>query len=151
MNRQERMRVNQLVHILGHLKGSSATIPLQHAVSFLHIALSPGQTLTQLAQTTHAHIGTASRHVKALSGIGHGSQQPPLVAYGFGKDGRTKALLLTDAGRRLLGAVHASLSAMSPASGAVPAEGLPPVSDGDRKNPRSVTPDRIAWDPFGGC
>jgi DNA-binding MarR family transcriptional regulator len=54
---------------------------------------------------TGIHLATTSRHVQALAGKGRGAHKPALVASGFGKDDRTKAIYLTDAGRSLLGAV----------------------------------------------
>ena len=37
MNRQERILVTQLVHILEAFKNTNGAMPLQHALSFLHI------------------------------------------------------------------------------------------------------------------
>ena len=72
MNRDERIRVSQLVRILDSLKSSSPTMPLQHAISFLHIALEPGLSISELARTTLIPLASASRHVKALAGSGPG-------------------------------------------------------------------------------
>lgn len=110
MNKVDRVRVSQLVRILDALRGSSPNMPIQHAVTFLHIALKPGLAVTELARVTRTHLATTSRHIRALAGLGPGSHAPALVASDFGKDARTKAVVLTEAGQSLMGTVLDLLS-----------------------------------------
>lgn len=92
MNPQDRMRVHQLVDVLGLLRASIPTMPLHHTVTFLHAAINPGLAVTELSKVIGLPLPTTSRHVKVLSGAG--LRMPGLVACGYGKDGRTKAVLL---------------------------------------------------------
>jgi DNA-binding MarR family transcriptional regulator len=150
MNSDERIRVSQLAYILDALKISSPAMPLQHAISFLHITLEPGLSISELARAAQVPIASASRHVKALAGSGPGSHNPALVTSGFVKDERTKAILLTDAGRSLLGTVLDSLSGTpvpKPDAAGSPA----PCPNNGRMHTRRAPPQRIPWDPFEGC
>ena len=110
MNQQERERLRRLIGILDQLKTFNPDMPLKHALAFLHIAVRPGINITELAQSQHTILQSASRHAHALAGSGK-DQRSGLVAVGFGVNGRTKALLLTDEGRRLSNAVAAAMSA----------------------------------------
>lgn len=150
MNSDERIRVSQLVRNLDALKQSSPAMPLQHAVSFLHVALEPGLSVTALAQSTGFTVASSSRHVRALSGLGAGKHTPALLASDFGKDARTKAILLTDAGRSLLGTVLDSLSG-TPVSKPDAADSPAPCPNTSRKHSHRAPPQRIPWDPFEGC
>lgn len=134
MKPQDLIRVHQLVDVMGLLRASIPTMPLHHAVTFLHAAAKPGQAVTELSKAMELSLATTSRHVQVLSGAG--LRMPGLVACGYGKDGRTKAVLLTDAGRNLIRAV---LVALEGGPRSVNAE--PPAS--------GSTPQRISWDPFG--
>ncbi|WP_341916345.1 MarR family winged helix-turn-helix transcriptional regulator [Polaromonas sp. YR568] len=107
MNRQDRAQLQQLIRVLDKLKGSNPDMPLQHAVAFLHIAVQPGMNITDLSEVSQTTLQSASRHVQALGKLG--KEKKMLVAAGFGRDGRTKALLLTDGGRSLANEVVASL------------------------------------------
>jgi DNA-binding MarR family transcriptional regulator len=149
MNSDERIRVSQLARILDVLKISSPAMPLQHAISFLHITLEPGLSISELARAAQVPIASASRHVKALAGSGPGSHNPALVTSGFVKDERTKAILLTDAGRSLLGTVLDSLSD-TPISKPDAADSPAPCPNNGRKHTHRAQPQRIPWDPFEG-
>lgn len=151
MNKIDHLRVSQLVRILDAMRGSSPNMPIQHAVTFLHIALKPGLAVTELARAMQTHLATTSRHVRALAGLGPGSHVPALVASDFGKDARTKAVVLTEAGQSLMGIVLDRLSGMSLASEATSENSPRAVRGREGKNTRTVTPERIAWDPFDCC
>ena len=145
MNKIDHLRVSQLVRILDAMRGSSPNMPIQHAVTFLHIALKPGLAVTELARAMQTHLATTSRHVRALAGLGPGSHAPALVASDFGKDARTKTVVLTGAGQSLTGTVLDLLSKSAPVFEIAPAM----QQDGDRKSAPNVEPYRIPWDPFG--
>lgn len=147
MDAQERKRIAQLIRVLEHFKESNSTIPLQQVITFLHVARMPGIGVTEVARTSQTHPASSSRHVRALRG--QGGAKPALVVAGYGKDERTKPLLLTDEGRCL---VNTILAELDPGSFVISAEGggrRVPMPSGHRGDPRSVTPNRIAWDPFG--
>ena len=150
MNKDERIRVSQLVRNLDALKQTSPAMPLQHAVSFLHVALEPGLSITALAKSTGFTVASSSRHVRALAGLGPGKHLPALLASDFGKDARTKAILLTDAGRSLLGTVLDSLRD-TPVSKPDAVDSPAPCPNNGRKHPHQAPPQRIPWDPFDGC
>lgn len=105
MNRQDRSQLQQLIRVLDKLKSSNPDMPLQHAVAFLHIAVEPGMNITALSEASQTTLQSASRHVQALGKFG--KEKKTLVASGYGKDGRTKSLLLTDSGRSLANSVIA--------------------------------------------
>lgn len=149
MNSDERIRVTQLARNLDALKQTSPAMPLQHAVSFLHVALEPGLSITALAKSTGFTVASSSRHVRALAGLGPGGHKPALLASDFGKDARTKAILLTDAGRSLLRTVLDSLSG-TPVSKPDAADSPAPCPNNGRKHPHRAPPQRIPWDPFEG-
>jgi len=108
MQQQDRIRVNQLIQLLDDLKATDPHMPVTRVALFLHIAATPGLAVTQLAKASETTIASASRHVKAL-GLGGTSGGPPLVVTGYGKDARTKALLLTEEGRRMVNRVTEAL------------------------------------------
>ncbi len=54
MNKIDHLRVSHLVHILDALRGSCPNMPLQRAVTLLHIALKPGLAVTGLARAVDA-------------------------------------------------------------------------------------------------
>lgn len=108
MNQQDRERLRRLIGVLDQLKAFNPEMPLQHAVAFLHISVQPGLHITGLADVQQTSLQSASRHAHALAGAGR-AKRGGLVAVGFGIDGRTKALLLTDEGRRLSNAVAAAM------------------------------------------
>jgi len=108
MQQQDRIRVSQLIQLLDDLKATDPHKPLTRAALFLHIAAAPGLAVTQLAKASDTTIASASRHVKAL-GLGGASGGSPLVVTGYGKDARTKALLLTEEGRRMVNRVMETL------------------------------------------
>lgn len=103
MNRQDRDHLQDLLRSLNQLKAFNPEMPLQHAVAFLQIAIQPGITITELAQATGSSFASASRHAQALGRPSR--QKEALVVTGFGKDGRTKALLLSCGGVRFANAV----------------------------------------------
>lgn len=108
MNQLDREHLRRLIGVLDQLKAFNPEMPLQHAVAFLHISVQPGVNITELAQIQQTSLQSASRHAHALAGAGK-TQRGGLVAVGFGIDGRTKAILLTDEGRRLSNAVAAAM------------------------------------------
>lgn len=112
MNRVERMRLVQLVHTLGLLKDICPTMSIQHAVALLRVAIQPGLSVTQLAESSGAPLASTSRHVKALREAA--PKVPALVVSGFGKDERTKAVFLTDDGRQLVGKLLSCLEGVIP-------------------------------------
>lgn len=109
MNQQDRERLRRLIGILDQIKAFNPDMQLQHAIAFLHIAVRPGINITELAQAQQTILQSASRHAHALAGAGR-DQRGGLVAVGFGINGRTKALLLTDEGRRLSNAVAVAMN-----------------------------------------
>lgn len=149
MNRDERIRVLQLAHVLDVLKISSPAMSLQHAISFLHITLEPGLSISELARAAQVPIASASRHVKALAGSGLGSHNPALVTSGFVEDERTKAILLTNASHSLLGTVLDSLRG-TPVSKPDAADSPAPCPNYGHKHAHRAPPQRIPWDPFEG-
>lgn len=112
MHQQDRVRVKQLIYLLDDLKASDTNMPITHALAFLHVAVSPGLGITQLAKASGTTVGSASRHAQAL-GRPLGSGGVPLVVTGYGVDSRTKSLLLTDEGRRLINRVVESLNRLA--------------------------------------
>lgn len=108
MHRQDSERLRHLIGILDQLKAFNPNMPLKLAAAFLHIAVRPGINITELAQASQTILQTASRHAHALAGPGR-EGAGSLVAVGYGHDGRTKALLLTDEGRRLSNAVATAM------------------------------------------
>lgn len=112
MHQQDRLRVKQLIQLLDDLKASDPHMPVTKALAFLHIAAAPGLGVTELAKLSGTTVASASRHVQALARQAT-PQGSPLVASGYGADARTKALLLTDEGRRLMGRVTESLSKLA--------------------------------------
>jgi DNA-binding MarR family transcriptional regulator len=151
MNSGERIRVSLLVRNLDALKQTSPAMPLQHAVSFLHVALEPGLSVTALAKATGFTVASSSRHVRALAGLGSGKHTPALLASDFGKDARTKAILLTDAGRSLLKTVLDSLSGTPAISKPTVADKPEPCPNNGSTHTHRAPPQRIPWDPFEGC
>jgi DNA-binding MarR family transcriptional regulator len=143
INRDERMRLVQLVHMLDLLKGTYPTMSIQHAVALLRVAIQPGLSLTQLAESSGTPLASTSRHVKALRVAN--PRVPALLVSGFGKDDRTKAVLLTDDGRCLVSKLLTCLD------GLVPERSLP--EEGEAQNfglehPTCKSQKRIAWEPF---
>ncbi len=104
MQQQDRVRVKQLIQLLDELKAFDPHMPVVKAVAFLHIAAAPGMGVTQLANVSGTTVASASRHVQAL-GRQVSPGGAPLVVTGYGVDARTKALLLTEDGRRLINRV----------------------------------------------
>ncbi len=145
MNKVDRLRISQLARILDVLRGSSPSMPMQHAATFLYIALKPGLAVTELARAMQTHLATTSRHVRALAGLGPGSHAPALVALDFGKDARTKTAVLTEAGQSLMRTVLDLLSKSAPVFEISPAI----QRNCDHKSAANVEPYRIPWDPFG--
>jgi DNA-binding MarR family transcriptional regulator len=120
-------------------KEGNSTIPLQQVITFLHVALEPGIGITEVACKSQTHIASTSRHARVLRG--RGGRKPALVVTGFGKDERTKPLLLTDEGRRLVNSILgvANTKAVE-------------ATQGDKeggKDVASITTSHVAWDPFG--
>lgn len=111
MNRQERMRIMQLIRLLELFKGNNPKMPLQQAIALLHVAYRPGMTITEMAHMTQTHLATASRHAKAWGE--HGPEHQALLASGYGQDGRKKALFLTSEGRKLIDSLLAALLRIS--------------------------------------
>lgn len=109
MQQQDRVRVKQLIQLLDDLKASDPHMPVTKAVAFLHVAAAPGMGVTQLARVAGTTVASASRHVQAL-GRPVSPGGVPLVVTGYGVDARTKALLLTDEGRRLVNRVTERLA-----------------------------------------
>jgi DNA-binding MarR family transcriptional regulator len=144
MNREDRIKVSQLASILELIKAFNKAAPLQHAVSFLHIALNPGLAVSELATATGTHLSTASRHVRALAGLDQGCYSPPLVASGFGRDDRTKAIHLTHDGQKVIASVLLLFNGSASAPGIEPKtlKGREPVQ------PHKATSHRTVWNPF---
>jgi DNA-binding MarR family transcriptional regulator len=144
MNRDERMRLVQLIHLLDLLKHNYPAMSLQHAIALLRVAIQPGLSVTQLAASSRAPLASTSRHVKALRVTT--PKAPALVVSGFGKDDRTKAVHLSDDGQRLVSKLLACLD------GLVTERGV--LGDDEAQNlgcarPLCKSPKRIAWEPFG--
>jgi DNA-binding MarR family transcriptional regulator len=112
MNRDERMRLVQLVHVLDILKAICPTMSIQHAVALLRVAIQPGLSVTQLAESSRVPLASTSRHVRALRMAT--PKVPALVVSGFGKDDRTKAVLLTADGQHLVSKLLACLDSLIP-------------------------------------
>ena len=109
MNQTDRENIRKLIGILNLIRAFNPDMPLQHAVAFLHIAVQPGINITELAGVQQTLLQSASRHAHALAGA-RIAKRVGLVAVGYGVDGRTKALLLTDEGRRLANGVAAAMA-----------------------------------------
>lgn len=147
MDAKERKRIGRLIQILELFKERNSTIPLQQVITFLRVARTPGIGVTEVAHASQTHIASASRHVQALRG--QRGATPPLVAAAYGKDERTKPLLLTEDGRHLLSAVLATSDEAPIAVGPVSVVKGAPVQRRLSNDSHCVTPNRIAWDPFG--
>lgn len=109
MNQTDRENIRRLISVLNLIRAFNPDMPLQHALAFLHIAAQPGINITELAEAQQTLLQSASRHAHALAGA-RIAKRVGLVAVGYGVDGRTKALLLTDEGRRLSNAVAVTMS-----------------------------------------
>ncbi len=112
MQQQDRIRVKQLIQLLDDLKASDPHMPVVKAVAFLHIVAAPGMGVTQLAKVSGTTVASASRHVQALGRSGS-PDGAPLVVTGYGADARTKALLLSDEGRRMANRITDRLSTLT--------------------------------------
>lgn len=149
MDAQERKRIGSLIEILELFKERNSTIPLQQVITFLHVARTPGIGVTDVARASQTHIASTSRHVQALKG--QRGATPPLVVSAYGKDERTKPLLLTEDGRHLLIAVLAVSDVGPNAVGSVSNIKGVPVQRRYSNDSHCVTPSRLAWDPFGSA
>ncbi len=112
MQQQDRIRVKQLIQLMEDLKADDPQMPMTKALAFLHIAAAPGLGVTQLAKVSGTTIASASRHVQALARA-VAPEGSPLVVTGYGRDARTKALLLTEEGRRLANRVTETLGKLA--------------------------------------
>lgn len=93
----------ELQRIITRLEEFVAIYPdctVRQVIAFLIVALNPGINVTQLSKRSGATLASTSRHYRAFSVEELGSKG--LVASGY-SDGRTKALLITDSGKRLIG------------------------------------------------
>jgi len=102
VNAEQRGKIVAFERVLNQFILINPTTPLQDAVAFHHVCLNPGLGVTKLGTASGVPKATASRHVKALAGVGPGAHIPALVTRGTGRDERTKALLLTEEGQRVL-------------------------------------------------
>jgi len=108
MQQQDRVRVTHLIHLMEDLKAADPHMPLTKALALLRIAATPGIGITELAKASGTSVASASRHIQSL-GSAKTPGGAPLVVSGYGRDARTKAVLLTEEGRRLVNRVAESL------------------------------------------
>lgn len=147
MDEHQRKRIGHLIQILELFKERNSTIPLQQVITFLQVACAPGIGVTDVARISQTHLASASRHVKALRS--QRGDKSPLIAAVYGKDERTKPLILTEDGHQLITTVlAASFEVLTAFGSGIPPKDSPVICS-HRDDSRSVAPNRVAWDPFG--
>ena len=146
MDKQRRRRIERLIQILELFKERNSTIPLQQVITFLQVARTPGMGVTDVARVSQTHIASASRHVRALRRPR--AEKSPLIAAAYGKDQRTKPLILTEEGHRLITTVLVASCDVSAAGEPTHCLEDASVSRIHRDTSRSEAPNLVAWDPF---
>jgi DNA-binding MarR family transcriptional regulator len=106
-------RLRTFIELLEHFRALDRELPIQYAVSFLHIAMKDGAiSITDLEKLVHLSQSATSRNVQALSktfkaGVpGHNLVE----ARENIDDRREKLLRLTPRGKQLLGALLRTLA-----------------------------------------
>lgn len=99
MDTNERIEIQRLIDRLGEFIALHSDCTARQISAFLVVALNPGINVTELAKRYGVSLATSSRNYKAFGVEALGEKG--LVASGYA-DGRTKALLLTDNGRRMV-------------------------------------------------
>ncbi len=100
MEVDDRIELQRLITLLEEFVALYSDCTVRQVIAFLIVALNPGINITQLSQRNGTTLASASRHYRAFCVEELGVRG--LVASGY-TDGRTKALLLTDNGKRLVG------------------------------------------------
>jgi DNA-binding MarR family transcriptional regulator len=104
MTSTERIQLEAFVGLLHNLCETNPDFTIKQLVTFVVVSLHPGQTVTDLAKTTNATLAAASRHTFALGA--NAVQGKSLFASGYsGRDGRKKSVLLTEHGKKSIGAL----------------------------------------------
>ncbi len=99
MEVNDRIELQRLVSRLEEFVALYSDCTVRQVISFLHVALSPGISVTELSRRCSATLTSTSRHYKAFSVEELGEKG--LVAAGY-RDGRSKSLLVSDNGKRLV-------------------------------------------------
>lgn len=100
MGIDDRIELLRFIERLEEFVALNADCTARQVIAFLIVALNPGINVTQLSQRTGTTLSSASRHCRTFGFEEMGENC--LVVSGY-TDGRSKALLLTDRGIRLLG------------------------------------------------
>jgi hypothetical protein len=99
MDRDDRITLGIFIGFLAEFEAHSPEATIRHLMTFLTVALEPGMRVTDLAKRTSCTVASSSRHVRGMAV--HAATGKALLALGF-LDGRTKAVMLTDNGARLV-------------------------------------------------
>lgn len=100
MEINDRIELQRFITRLEEFVALQADCTVRQVIAFLVVALNPGINITQLSQRCGTTLASASRHYRTfcIEELG----EKGLVTSGY-TDGRTKALLITDNGKRLVG------------------------------------------------
>jgi len=95
----DRIEIQRLITRLEEFVSLQADCTVRQVIAFLVVTLNPGINITQLSQRCGTTLASASRHYRTFCVEELGEKG--LVFSGY-TDGRTKALLLTESGQRLV-------------------------------------------------
>ncbi len=107
MEVNDRIELQRLISRLEEFVALYSDCTVRQVIAFLIVALNPGINITELSKRSGTTLASASRHYRAFGVEDLGEKG--LVASGYA-DGRTKALLITDNGKRLVGTLAAALT-----------------------------------------
>jgi hypothetical protein len=115
MDRDDRITLGIFIGFLAEFDEHSPEATIRHLMTFLTVALEPGIKVTELARRTSCTLPSTSRHVRGMAV--HAATGKAILALGF-TDGRSKAVMLTDNGAKLIAMLTRRLAYVSRAKNA---------------------------------
>jgi hypothetical protein len=102
MGTDDRIELLRFIERLEEFVTLNADCTARQVIAFLVVAMNPGINVTQVSKRTGTTLSSASRHCRTFGYEEMGDKC--LVVSGY-TDGRSKALLITEHGMRLLGSL----------------------------------------------